>query len=207
MKPLARGYSHQVAFYLALAASALLIAKSNGMRALISNIIYSLSLIGLYGISALYHCRMWSRPKYLLMKNIDHVAIFVLIAGTATPICLIGLNSKIGLTLISVLWFIAAIGMMTTIFRIHEPKWVRAVIYIGMGWLAVPYFPEFKSSLGMENTWLLLSGGILYTIGALFYAFKWPDFFPRVFGYHEVFHLFVVIASGLHFKVIYNLTT
>jgi len=207
MKPLVRGYIHQAAFFIALGACTLLIAQSRESRALISNIIYSLTLTGMYGVSALYHCPMWSRRNYLLMRSIDHAAIFALIAGSATPICLLGLNNESGWRLLFMLWVIAAIGMFLAIFWTQGPKWVRAFLYVTIGWLAVPYLSEIRSSLGVADTELLLIGGIIYTIGALVYAIKHPDPFPRVFGYHEIFHILVVIASVFYFKVIYGLTT
>lgn len=207
MKPLARGYIHIAAFFIAIGACVILIAQSHGARTLLSTIIYSITLILLYGVSALYHLPMWSRPNYLLMKRVDHAAIFALIAGTATPICLLGLKSESGLRLLIILWSVAVIGMLTTIFWVHAPKWVRAILYVVIGWLALPYLGEIKVSLGLTNMRLLLIGGIIYTVGALIYAFKKPDPFPLVFGYHEIFHILIVIASGFHFKLIYNLTT
>lgn len=205
MKPLIRGHIHQVAFFVALGACGFLIAESHGTRALIANIIYSLTLVGMHGVSALYHRKMWSRQKYLLMRSIDHATIYAFIAGTATPICLLGLHNAAGRRLLMSLWGIAVIGMVLAIFWTQGPKWVRAFLYVMMGWLAAPYLAEIKSSLGAEDTALLLSGGIIYTVGALVYAIKRPDPFPRVFGYHEIFHVFVVIASALFFKVIYGL--
>ncbi len=206
MKPLTRGYIHQGAFFIALGACAMLIAKSDEIRVLIANIIYSLTLVGMYGISALYHRPMWSRQSYLLMRSFDHAAIFALIAGTATPICLIGLKDELGLRLFSIMWGIATMGIFLTIFWTQGSKWIRALLYVAMGWLAIPYISEIKSTLGTANLQLLLIGGIIYTVGALVYAFKYPDPFPRIFGYHEIFHLFIVIASIFHFRVIYSLT-
>ncbi len=206
MKPLIRGYIHQAAFVIALGACALLISQSHGARALTSNIIYSLTLTGMYGVSALYHSPMWSRRNYLLMRSIDHAAIFALIAGSATPICLLGLNNESGRRLLFMLWGIAAIGMFLAIFWTQGPKWMRSLLYVAIGWLAVFYLSEIKSSLGLADTELLLIGGVIYTVGALVYAIKRPDPFPRVFGYHEIFHILVVIASVFYFRVIYGLT-
>jgi hemolysin III len=206
MKPLTRGYIHQAAFFIALGACSLLIAQSHGARALSSNIIYSLTLTGMFGVSALYHCPMWNRRNYLLMRSIDHAAIFAFVAGSATPICLLGLNNELGWRLLSILWIIAAIGMFSAIFWTQGPKWIRAFLYISIGWLAVPYLSEMRSSFGIANTQLLLIGGIIYTVGALVYAVKRPDPFPRIFGYHEIFHILVVIASAFYFRVIYSLT-
>ncbi|MGQ3890259.1 PAQR family membrane homeostasis protein TrhA [Legionella sp. CNM-1927-20] len=207
MKPLARGYIHLVAFFITLYACTRLIIYSHGAYAIFANVIYSVSLIGQYGVSALYHCHMWSRQKYLLLRRIDHAAIFVSIAGTATPICLLKLKNTSGLQLLSILWLVAIIGMFMTTIWTHVPKWTRALLYIAMGWIGALYFPEIKSSLDTTNVQLLIIGGVTYTLGAMIYAFKWPDPFPSVFGYHEVFHVLVVLGSGLHFCLNYNIAT
>ncbi|HSW93215.1 MAG TPA: hemolysin III family protein [Gammaproteobacteria bacterium] len=201
-----RGYIHQAAFVVALGACSLLVSQSHDTRELVSNVVYSLSLVGLYGVSALYHTPMWSRQTYVMIRRIDHAAIFALMAGSATPICLLGIKGEAGQELIIIIWIIAFLGMMTSVFWSHSPKWVRAVLYITAGWLAVPYLPEIKSSLGMTNLELLLAGGLTYTVGAIIYACKRPDPIPHIFGYHEIFHVLVVVASAFHFGMIYNLS-
>jgi len=201
-----RGYIHLITFFFALGACFTLITENHQTRIFSSIIIYSLCLTGLYGVSSIYHCIHWSRPNYLLMKRIDHAFIFALIAGTATPICLLGLKETLGRPLLLVIWLFATLGMLVTVFWPHSPKWFRACIYLALGWLAVPFLTDIEASLGTINLRLLLGGGIVYTLGAMVYAFKKPDPFPRYFGYHEIFHLFVVIASGLHFAVIYRLS-
>lgn len=205
MKPMIRGYITQAAFIIALIACAMLIYHSQGARALTANIIYSFSLIGMYCVSSLYHSHTWNHQNYLLLKRIDHATIFVLIAGTTTPICLLSLQGNAGWLLLSISWLIAVIGIFKTIFWTHGPKWIRTLLYIMMGWVAIFFLPELKASLGLENMWLIITGGILYTLGALIYAFKHPNPFPKIFGYHELFHVFVVTASACHFFVIYNL--
>ncbi len=207
MKPLVRGYIPQATFFIALGACIALISQSHGVRALFSTIVYSFTLTLLYGVSALYHRSMWSHRNYLLMKRIDHAAIFALIAGSATPICLLGLKGESRLQLFLIIWTMAIFGMILTIFWIHTPKWARAFLYVVIGWFALLYFPQIKSSLGFTDMLLLLIGGLIYTVGALIYAFKWPNPFPQVFGYHEIFHILIVLASGFHFIVIYNLAT
>lgn len=207
MKPLTRGYIHLAAFFITLCACTILIIYSNGAYAIFASVIYSVSLIGQYGVSALYHTRMWSRQKYLLLRRIDHAAIFVLIAGTATPICLLKLKNASGLHLLSIFWLVAIIGMFMTTMKTHAPKWARSLLYVAMGWIGILYFPEIKSSLDTTNIQLLIIGGVTYTLGAVIYALKWPDPFPSVFGYHEVFHVLVVLGSGFHFFLNYNIAT
>lgn len=204
MKPKSRGYIHFGAFFIALAASILLLSKSDAHE-LLPNIIYCATLCGMYGVSACYHCPTWSRQNYLLIRKIDHVAIFTFIAGTATPICLIGLKEPEGLHLLLWFWGFAFLGMGIAVFWSHGPKWIRALLYVTVGWLAFPYLSEVKNALGIADMELLLMGGIIYTVGALVYAFKFPNPFPKVFGYHEIFHVMIVVASIFHFGVIYSL--
>jgi hemolysin III len=204
MKPLLRGYIHQAAFYLAFGASCMLISISHGVRAISANMIYSLTLMGLYGISAFYHRPTWGYRGYELMRRIDHAAIFALIAGSATPICLLGITGALGDKLLFIIWTIAVIGMLMALFWRHAPKWVRAILYVVAGWSAIPCLPQIASRLGSTDVWLLLAGGVIYTVGACVYACKRPRLFPSVFGYHEVFHALVVIASAFHFAVIYS---
>jgi hemolysin III len=207
MRPLVRGYIHQAAFFIAICACAVLVIHHQGSRSLLASLIYSVSLIGMYGISALYHIPTWSPKYYKIMRRIDHAAIFALIAGSATPICLLTLPSTAGWRLLAIFWVVAFTGMFMATVWTHGPKWIRALFYVAMGWIGVLYFPELKSALNAQNFHLLVAGGIIYTVGALIYAFKKPNPFPRVFGYHEIFHVFVVVASACHFCLNYNLIT
>lgn len=206
MKPLTRGYVHLAAFVIAIFACLFLIIHSSGTHSLAANLVYSISLVGMYGISALYHSPLWSRRIYLLLRRIDHAAIYFFIAGTATPICLLGIKGQAGLHLLIILWICVFVGIFMAIFWSHGPKWMRAFLYLTIGWIGIFYLPEMKSGLGVENMRLLLIGGILFTVGALVYGFKHPDPFPKIFGYHEIFHILVVIASGFYFFMIYNLS-
>ena len=133
--------------------------------------------------------------------------LFFLIAGTATPLCLLKLQHSIGVQFLSFLWLVAIIGIFMTAMWPHIPKWSRALLYILMGWIGIFYFSEIQSSLTILNIRLLILGGITYTLGALIYAFKWPDPFPSVIGYHEIFHILVVVGSGFHFILNYNIAT
>jgi hemolysin III len=118
----------------------------------------------------------------------------------------LGIRGQLGQDLIAIIWMIAVIGMAIAIFWCHAPKWVRAILYVTAGWVAIPYLPEIKSSLGMTNWMLLVIGGIIYTLGAIIYACKRPDPVPHIFGYHEIFHILVVVASAFHFSIIFSLT-
>jgi hemolysin III len=204
-KPILRGYLHQEAFFMTLGAGALLIAKSSSPRALIASLIYVFGLLALFGISAIYHRPHWQPKPRALLKRIDHSAIFILIASTFTPICLFALSEQAGNHLLKVIWIAALAGIFQSIFWVKAPKIVTAFFYVVMGWFALPYLNELKQRLGFETLILLFLGGVVYTVGALFYAFKKPNFAPGVFGYHELFHLFTIIGAALHFLVVYRL--
>lgn len=204
-KPLLRGYFHQEAFFIAIGACALLIAKSSTEKTLMAAIIYSLSLLLMLGTSAIYHRIHWPPKPRALLKKLDHSAIFIQIAGTFTPICLLALPEKEGLFLLMVIWGAAIAGILQSLFWIKAPKFITAIFYVVMGWLALPYVSLLAQSLREVKLFLIVAGGVMYTIGALFYATRKPDLVPHVFGYHELFHFFTVIAAALHFIVIYQL--
>ena len=159
----------------------------------------------MFGISAVYHRVNWNPKSRALMKRLDHSAIFIQIAGCFTPICLLALSEKSGTHLLMVIWVAALIGILQSIFWVKAPKWVTALFYIVMGWIATPYLSELYASLGLGKLILLIMGGVFYTVGAVFYAMKKPNFYLPFFGYHELFHLFTVVAAALHFMLIYQL--
>lgn len=205
VKPLLRGHFHQAAFFFALGACAMLIAQSHNAREAIAMVIYSLSVVTLFGISALYHRPQWSPGPRAWMRRLDHAAIFIMIAGTGTPLCLLALQEPAGTNLLTIIWTAALIGIIQSVFWVNAPKWLAAILYVVMGWLAFPYLPELNAALGTTNVVLILVGGVIYTLGALVYAFKKPNPWPKVFGYHEIFHLMVIIAAVFHFLVIASL--
>jgi hemolysin III len=205
VKPLLRGHFHQGAFFFAMGASSMLIANSHGMRQVIAMVIYSISIVALFGISSLYHRPNWSPGPRTWMKRLDHAAIFVMIAGTATPLCLLAMSEESGQKLLIIIWAAALLGIVQSLFWVKAPKLLSAILYIVMGWLAVPYLPEIQNTLGTASIVLLLVGGVIYTAGALVYAFKKPNPWPTVFGYHEIFHIMVIIAAVFHFIVIAGL--
>ena len=205
LKPLLRGHFHQAAFFFALGACAMLIANLQEVRALGVAVVYSLSLVCMFGVSAVYHRPTW-KPNYrALLKRFDHAAIFVLIAGTGTPICWLALDPSVGSKLLAAIWITAAVGILQSVFWVRAPKWISIGLYVACGWLVGPYIPEIGAALGPASVWLLIAGGLLYTVGALIYAMKRPNPFPKIFGYHEIFHLLVILAAVLHFIVIARL--
>ena len=172
---------------------------------LISLSIYALSLILLYAASTTYHTFDLSERANTILKKIDHMMIFVLIAGSYTPICLITLKGRTGTILLALVWGIAIVGIILKSFWVFCPKWVSSVLYIGMGWTCVLAFTQILNTLSPAAFGWLLAGGIIYTIGGVIYALKLPIFNNRHknFGSHEIFHLFVMGGSMCHFIVMY----
>jgi channel protein, hemolysin III family len=205
VKPLLRGHFHQAAFFFAMGACAMLISQSHNAREAVAMVVYSLGLVTLFGISALYHRPTWSPGPRAWMRRLDHAAIFVMIAGTGTPLSLLAISEESGNKLLMIFWGAAIIGIIQSVVWVNAPKLLSAILYVLMGWLAVPYLPEIQAALGTGSIVLLLAGGVIYTLGALVYAFKTPNPWPAVFGYHEIFHLMVIIAAVLHFLVIAGL--
>lgn len=172
---------------------------------LISLSIYALSLILLYAASTTYHTFDLSERANTILKKIDHMMIFVLIAGSYTPICLITLKGRTGTILLALVWGIAIVGIILKAFWVFCPKWVSSVLYIGMGWTCVLAFTQILNNMSPAAFGWLLAGGIIYTVGGVIYALKVPIFNSRHknFGSHEIFHLFVMGGSACHFIVMY----
>jgi hemolysin III len=204
-KPKLRGHFHQAAFFTAVGACLMLVARAVDLRSFIATSIYSLSLMGLLGVSALYHRVNWNSRQRLWMRRLDHAAIYILIAGTATPICLLSLSDHSSKVVLTVSWFAALLGTLKSVFWVKAPKFLSSILYVAAGWVAFPYLPEIQDKLGTEGTEIILVGGLVYTLGALVYAFKRPNPNPKIFGYHEIFHAMVIVAATLHFIVITRL--
>lgn len=200
-KPLLRGVSHQIAAYLAAPAGAALVASAHGASARAAAITYSLSLFGLFTVSACYHRPMWSERARRLLWRLDHSAIFFLIAGTYTPFSLLLPPGLRGTTLVAV-WIGAGIGTAISLLWVGAPKRLMAALYVLLGWMAVPVLPSLGARLGTGALVLIFGGGLLYTAGAAIYAYRRPDPYPAVFGFHEIFHLLVVAAALCHFVVV-----
>lgn len=201
-KPLLRGHFHQAAFFTACGACLMLISKSETNLSLSAAIIYSFSLIFLLGTSALYHRINWQPQARQMMKRLDHCAIYILIAGTFTPVCLLALSEESGRQLLLTIWSIAILGVIQSLFFVNAPKWLSAILYVVAGYMILPYVGELQHKV---NLTLLIGGGVIYTVGALTYALKWPNLRPLVFGYHEVFHLLVILGAAFHFVLVYHL--
>lgn len=162
------------------------------------------TLICLYLASTMYHALDISPELNLILRKIDHLMIYILIAGTYTPICLIALNGAWGTSLLIGIWVLAAAGVALTLLWFEAPRWLTTVIYILMGWLVVVASVPLKQSVGLEGLLWLIIGGILYTIGGIIYAAKRPNITFSVFGFHEIFHLFVLGGSFCHYLLMYK---
>ena len=203
VKPKLRGVSHEWAFFLSLGFGVALIILAKTPEATLAVAIYAVSLSALFGTSALYHRVNWSRPRMRQwMRRLDHSMIFFLIAGTYTPFALLVLDGPLADAILAVVWIGAIAGAIVEMIWIDHPKWVAAIIYLSLGWVAVAAFPELWTEMGVAGTMLVAAGGLLYTAGAVVYATQRPNPNPAIFGYHEVFHLFVIAAALAHFSAI-----
>ena len=200
--------THFIAMLAAMAAAAPLLVKAAsvpGTMHLKALSVFIVSMILLYAASTVYHTFDISEHVNKLLRKIDHMMIFILIAGSYTPICLITLKGRTGLILLSIVWGIAIVGILIKAFWVYCPKWVSSILYIGMGWTCVLAFTQIFHSLSPAAFGWLLAGGIIYTIGGIIYALKLPIFNSKHknFGSHEIFHLFVMAGSACHFIVMY----
>ena len=192
-------------FFISIGACIPLISKSTTAIELTATIIYSIGIFMMFGFSALYHRVNW-RPKVLkIMRRLDHSSIFIMIAGTFTPICLLVLPKNVGLQLLAIIWVIAGIGILQVLLFSNMPRMVRASFYLIVGYIAIPYLSIMSSVMGFTNLVLTVAGGTIYSVGAISYGLKFPDFNPKYFGYHEFFHVLVCVAAILHFIVIYSI--
>jgi hemolysin III len=200
-KPLLRGVSHQIAAAFALVGGIALVNAATGQRGAVAAAVYGVALTAQFAISAAYHRPRWGTRARLFMRRLDHAAIFLLIAGTYTPFCLL-LPPETGRPLLALVWSGAGAGMVLSVLWPLAPKWLMAVLTVALGWAIVPTFPAMRAAIGWSGMALLGAGGIAYTLGAVVYATRFPDPSPRVFGYHEVFHALVIAAAVCHYVAI-----
>lgn len=201
-KPRLRGVLHQWAAVAAFGAGAALVSMAPSARGAAAAAIYVLSLVTLFTVSATYHRVQWSPAARTRMRRLDHASIFVLIAGTYTPIALLGLPGDAARKVMIQVWVGALLGVLQSLFWVHAPKFVVAVLAVAVGWTIVPYLDVARQNLSGAERALLLGGGVAYTLGALMYATKRPDLAPRTFGYHEMFHACTLVGAAMHFAVV-----
>jgi hemolysin III len=201
--PRLRGVFHQYAFFAALAAGSVLVVLADGFRERFAVWFYAAALVAMLGASALYHRFPWrSAAARLRARRIDHAMIFVFIAGTYTPFALLAFTGIVPTIILSCVWGGAALGAALNIGWIDAPKWVIAPVYLLVGWVGVIAAPQVFTELNVASAVLVVGGGVLYTLGAIAYATHWPDPFPATFGFHEVFHVLVVLAATMQFVAV-----
>lgn len=198
-KPLLRGRIHQVAFFAAIPAAILLMALARPAAARVAAVMYGLSLVALFGTSAAYHRLNWTARALGRMRRLDHSMIYILIAGTYTPFALLVLRAPWAAVVMSLVGGGAIAGILIQAFAFHRLRVLTSTLYIVLGWLVLLAAPEVVQRLRISQLVPLLVGGVLYTAGAVTLATKRPNPSPRVFGYHEVFHLSTVVAAGCHY--------
>jgi hemolysin III len=202
-KPRLRGVWHQWAFYFSVVIGVALVVAAPAGQPRLAAAVYALSVAALFGTSALYHRITWaSQAARRWMRRVDHSMIFFLIAGTYTPFALLVLDGDLATVILVVVWGGALAGIVMKLVWIDAPKTLVAIVYLALGWVAVAAFPTLLDELGITGAALVAVGGLIYTAGALVYAFQRPNPAPAVFGYHEVFHALVILAAALQYAVI-----
>ncbi len=201
-KPIWRGRIHQVAFFISIPAGVALVVVADGWLAKLAAAIYAVSLSAVFASSAAYHRGRWTPRAYRRMKRLDHSMIFVLIAGSYTPVALLVLHGPWQIVMLSTVWTLAAVGITLKLVRIDGFSVLTGALYMVMGWIALVAFPQMLDVMPAPALLLTIVGGLLYTAGAIVFATKHPDPSPRVFGYHEVWHTFIVAAAICHFSMV-----
>jgi hemolysin III len=201
--PLLRGVFHLWAFVASVAAGVVLVVLADGALETVSSWVYAAALAAMFGASALYHRFPWrSAAKRLWARRLDHSTIIVFIAGTYTPFTLLGFGGATRWVILGLAWAGAVLGLALELAWIDSPRWLSTLAYLLVGWVGVLTIPQLFSGVGVAVAVLLIVGGGLYSLGALIYATKWPNPFPRVLGFHEVFHLLVVAAAATQFVAV-----
>jgi len=202
VRPRFRGVTHKYAFYASLITGAVLLLVAPTRKAGAAAAIYAVSVSALFGTSALYHRITWKPTARRWMRRLDHSMIFVLIAGTYTPFALLVLHGTLSRVVLVAVWGGALLGIVLKLVWIDAPKWLIATVYLALGWVGIVTIPQLVSRAGIGAVTLLVVGGLLYTAGAVIYALRRPDPSPKVFGYHEIFHLLVIAAAAVHYAAV-----
>ena len=199
LKPKLRGWLHAAISPLAFFSFLVLLVLADSVRVRAGAAVFMFSAVLLFGVSAVYHTGRWSDRAKAIWKRFDHANIFILIAGSYTPFCLLLLTPAHAAIMLSLVWGGALLGVIFRIFWVGAPRWLYVPLYLLLGWAALLYIDEFFTKAPTDVMVLLVVGGGLYTIGALVYGFKWPNPSPKWFGFHEVFHTFTIAAFVVHY--------
>jgi hemolysin III len=197
-----RGTLHQIAFFVSVPAGIALIALANTGKARFAAVIFATGLVGVFGASAAYHRVAWSGPARKRMKRLDHSMIFVLIAGTYTPLCLLALSGAWSVVMLATVWAGAITGIVLKQFNIDGLRRVSGFLYITLGWISIVTLPQLFHTMSAAAFTLVIVGGLLYTVRAIVFAVKRPDPNPAVFGYHEIWHAFTAGAGLCHYSAV-----
>ena len=202
LKPKLRGWFHAGTFPLALAAGIVLICLAPTTTAVVAVTIFAITSWLLFGVSGVYHRGTWGPKWAAILRRMDHTNIFLIIAGTYTPLSVILLPHDSAIVLLTLVWSGALIGIGMRVFWLSAPRWVYVPCYLALGWAAVFYLPSFLHYGGVAVLSLIAAGGILYSVGAIVYGMKRPNPSPRWFGFHEIFHIFTIAAFTCHYIAI-----
>lgn len=200
-KPSWRGWIHLGTLPLAIAAGVVLIVLAEGTAATVTSAVFALSSWLLFGISGTYHRFSWKPRQKVLLKRLDHANIFLLIAGTYTPIAWLALPPEKATLLLSIIWGGSLLGIAFRVLWITAPRWLYVPLYLGLGWAAVMYIQDLFAA-NVATMVLVIVGGVFYSLGAVIYATKWPDPSPTHFGFHEIFHVLTVLAFVSHWVAV-----
>ncbi|QAY63437.1 hemolysin III family protein [Xylanimonas allomyrinae] len=198
VKPRLRGWIHAVTAPLALAAGIVLVVLSPPVAGRVAATVFMVTSLSLFGTSAVYHRGTWSTKVAAVLRRMDHSNIFLIIAGTYTPLAVLLLPSRTATVLLALVWGGSAVGLLARVFWMSAPRWVYVPVYVALGWVAVAYMGQFWASGGPAVVWLIIAGGIAYTLGAVIYGTKFPNPSPRWFGFHEIFHALTVAGFTCH---------
>jgi hemolysin III len=203
LKPRLRGWIHAVTAPLALAAAIVLVVLAPPVAGKVASAVFGVSAVLLFGTSAVYHRGRWSAKVAAMLRRLDHSNIFLIIAGTYTPLAVMLLPQATATVLLSIVWGGATVGLLARVLWMGAPRWVYVPVYVALGWVAVAYMSQFWASGGPAVVWLVMSGGLAYTLGAVVYGTKFPDPSPRWFGFHEIFHALTVAGFACHTVAIF----
>jgi hemolysin III len=206
-RPLLRGWLHMVCFFLAIPAGVVVVALATEPRVRVAAAVYAVGLVALFGVSGLYHRGRWSLRWRAWWGRLDHSTIFVMIAGSYTPLCVVVLQGWLAVAMLVTAWTGAAVGAVLSWTGGRRTRVVRSGMYIALGWAVLIAAPQLVRHLSPAELTLIAVGGVLYTVGAVFLATRWPNPVPRVFGYHEVWHTLVVAAAVCQFVAIASLVS
>ncbi|WP_413294508.1 PAQR family membrane homeostasis protein TrhA [Bdellovibrio sp. HCB185ZH] len=191
------------AFFAGFGATAVMMAESSSVREFVALLVYSLCFLNLFAVSAVYHLVNWAPQYRVWMKRFDHCSIYLMIAGTGTPLCMVAMPPESGMKLLMLTWSMAVFGVFQSLIWVKCPRWISSILYLVAGWIVVPFWADIKDALNLNALVCLVLGGVFYSVGAIAYALKKPKLWPLYFGYHEIFHAFVIAGAFFHFVFVF----